>query len=118
MSEQEQTFPTRPATEGTSVSFIVHDEERTLEATRDGDAWVLAPRDADEARALAHFDDAAFALRPTGYAAMTNEQLRGLLTERDLPTGGTKAELVERLEASDAARHTDNAGAPGQEDQA
>lgn len=118
MSEQEQTFPTRPASEGASVTFTIHDEERTIEATQEGDGWVIAPRDAEEARALAFLPDAALQLAPSGYAAMTNDELKGLLAERGQPTSGKKAELITRLEEGDAARHAENAGAPGQEDQA
>lgn len=37
------------------------------------------------------------------YEAMTVDQLKALCSERSLTTGGTKAELVERLAADDAA---------------
>jgi hypothetical protein len=40
----------------------------------------------------------------TDYAALTNDDLRDLLSERGLPTSGNKPDLVERLEADDAAR--------------
>jgi hypothetical protein len=38
------------------------------------------------------------------YHDMTNRQLRSLLDERGLETGGNKDELVERLEAHDASQ--------------
>ncbi len=45
----------------------------------------------------------ASATAPPDYAALTVDQLRGLLAERDLPKTGTKAELVARLQEADAA---------------
>lgn len=36
-----------------------------------------------------------------GYESMTNAELRELLTERELPTSGTKAELVARLQENE-----------------
>jgi hypothetical protein len=38
-----------------------------------------------------------------GYATMTNDELKAELEARDLPVSGNKHELVERLEAHDAA---------------
>lgn len=37
------------------------------------------------------------------YEDWTNDQLRAELSGRELPTGGVKAELVERLEEDDAS---------------
>ena len=37
------------------------------------------------------------------YASQTVAELRALLSERDLPTSGNKADLVERLHEDDAA---------------
>jgi hypothetical protein len=59
-TEAESTWPSRPATEGAAVSIVVHGEERTLEATKDGGGWSITPTDADEARALERFGDDAF----------------------------------------------------------
>ena len=60
------------------------------EISGDGSGTALPP--AEEPSATA----------PPDYAALTVDQLRGLLAERDLPRTGTKAELVARLEAADA----------------
>jgi hypothetical protein len=36
------------------------------------------------------------------YGELTVEELRDILRDRDLPVGGTKAELIDRLQADDA----------------
>jgi hypothetical protein len=43
------------------------------------------------------------ATAPPDYSALTVDQLRGLLAERDLSRSGTKVELISRLQESDAA---------------
>lgn len=54
----------------------------------DGDADVDADEDEDE-------DEGA------DYSTMSNDELRAELKRRDLPTGGNKDELIERLEEDD-----------------
>jgi hypothetical protein len=36
------------------------------------------------------------------YSELTVEELRDILRDRDLPVGGTKGELIDRLQADDA----------------
>jgi hypothetical protein len=58
-AEQAPAFTSRPAAEGTAVSVIVNNEERTLEAEKTKDGWAITPTDAAEATALAGFSDEA-----------------------------------------------------------
>lgn len=60
---------TRKATEGATVTFVVNNEERTLEATKGRGGWTITATDEAEAHILSQFSDEAF----TGTAEPTAE---------------------------------------------
>ena len=83
-------FASRPAAEGSAVSFTIHDQEHTLEAAMGPDGWAITPADEDEARALDGISDEA--LNPTP--------------------------VPEPAPGDVSAGNDEDAGEPGQEDQA
>jgi hypothetical protein len=93
----------RPAAEGVAVSFTIHDQERTLEAVKGDGGWAITPADEEEARALAGISDEALT-PPAASAAEESAQA---------PEGGEGAAPASEDHGSD-----ENAGEPGQEDQA
>lgn len=112
----EQTFPSRPASEGAAVTLFVDNEEVTLEAEKRDGEWVITPTSDAEAAALERFADSALQPQPSGYEAMTVSQLRDALAKRELPTSGNKDALLDRLNESDTAP-TDEPGEAGEGDQ-
>lgn len=99
----EPVFASRPAAEGAAVSFTIHDQERTLEAVEGPDGWAITPGDEDEARALEGIGDAALNPPPPDAA---EESVQA-------PEGGDGPDPDQEVSAGN-----DDAGAPGQEDQA
>lgn len=74
-AEEAPEFPSRPAAEGTEVTVVVHDEERTLKAKKTkGIGWAITPSDAAEARALAQFSDEALDPPPVPDAPATADE--------------------------------------------
>lgn len=96
-------FASRPAADGTAVSFTINDEERTLEAVKGRKGWAITPSDEEEARALAGISDEALNPPPPDAAEESVQAPEGV--EDPDP------------DQEDSARN-DDAGEPGQEDQA
>jgi hypothetical protein len=96
-------FASRPAAEGSAVSFTIHDQEVTLEAAEGPDGWAITPHNEDEARALEGMSDAALNPPPPDAA---EESVQA-------PEGGENPDPDQEVSAGN-----DDAGAPGQEDQA
>jgi hypothetical protein len=99
----EPVFESRAAAEGTAVSFTIHDQERTLTAVAGPDGWAITPADEEEARALAGISDEALNPPPPDAA---EESVQA-------PEEGEDPDP----DQEDSARN-DDAGEPGQEDQA
>lgn len=102
-ADQAPVFESRPATEGTAVSFTIHDTERTLEAVEAPDGWAITPNDEEEARALAGISDEALNPPPPDVAEESVQP----------PEGAEGDEAASEDQSSDS-----DAGEPGQEDQA
>jgi hypothetical protein len=96
-------FASRPAAEGDGVSFTIHDQEHTLEAIDGPGGWAITPNDEEEARALEGIGDEALNPPPPDAAE-----------ESVQPSEGDDEADDDQEDQGSA----ENAGEPGQEDQA